>query len=168
MERINSKFQQTASRKQRVQLSAVRPQRQPPRPMGYEYGHQASLYLERFAQDNGTCWYLAVLQRPNFKDFFHLLVASMSTGSALGSYNPLQLWTVTQTLTIKKKSTNLRHGMYLALCISATLLGSQPTGKEGPPNSSQLQKQRPVLRKLSLSLIKLYPASLHQIPFVAN
>lgn len=136
-------------------------------PWAMNMATRQNLYLERFAQDNGTCWYLAVLQRPNFKDFFCSLVASVSTGSALGSYSPLKLWTVTQTLTIKK-STNLRHCVYLALCVSATPPGSQPRGKEGPPNSSQSQKQRPVLRKLPLSLIKLYPASLHQVLLVAN
>lgn len=73
-----------------------------------------SLYLERFAQDNGIYRYVEVLQRPNLEDFVCILVR---TGSALDSYSPLKLWRVTQRLAINEKSsggTRLRHCVYLA------------------------------------------------------
>lgn len=113
MEKVNPKLGQIASRKQKVQLSVARPQMQLLRTIAYENGHHLHKSLsKRFAQDNGKCWYMSVLQRPNFKDFFCILVASMRTESALGSYNPLKLRRVTQRLAINKKPSvgiRLRH-----------------------------------------------------------
>lgn len=63
----------------------ARPQIQFPRTTGYKDSHRQSLCVGRFAQDNSICWYLAVLQRLNFKDFFCILVASMRTGTALAA-----------------------------------------------------------------------------------
>lgn len=113
MERVNQKLGQIASRKQRVQLSVARPQMQFLRTIAYENGHHLLKCLPtRFAQDNGKYWYMAVFQRPNFKDFFCILVASTRIVSALGSYNPLKLRRVTQRLAINKKpsvSIRFRH-----------------------------------------------------------
>lgn len=49
------------------------------------------------------CWYLEV-PLDTFKGFFCILVPCTRMGSALGSYSPLKLWTVTQRLAINRMS----------------------------------------------------------------
>lgn len=95
-----------------------------------------SLCLDRFAQDHGTRWYLAVLQRPDLKGFFCFLVISMRTGSVVAGHSPFETLDSDSEISQKQQficGHRLRHCVYLAAMSLPPHLAPSPDARIGPP-----------------------------------